>query len=154
MKRLYQDHPIVGIGVVIVDQGKIVLIKRSNDPAKGKWAVPGGIVELGESTEDAVIREAKEETCLTVENPRLLDVVTQVVYDDESKLKYHHIIIDYLVDVKSGDIQAASDAAELHWVPFNQVETYDLTDSFRRFFKNNKEKIEKVSSYPNRTFLQ
>ncbi len=89
-----------------------------------------------------------------MENPRLLDVVSQVVCDDEGKLKYHHIIIDYLVDVKNGDIQAASDAAELHWVPFNQVETYDLTDSFRRFFKNNKEKIEKVSSYPNRTFLQ
>jgi 8-oxo-dGTP diphosphatase len=147
MKRLYPDQPIVGIGVVIVSQGKIVLAQRGNEPSKGKWTIPGGLVELGESIEAAVIREAKEETCLDVDNPRLIDVVDNVDLDEQGKVKYHYVIIDYLVHVKGGTIKAASDAAELRWVPFGEVETYDLTASFRLFFRHNREKIEKANSY-------
>ncbi len=148
MKRLYPDQPIVGIGVVIVHQGKIALIKRGNEPARGKWTIPGGLVELGEPTENAVIREAKEETCLDVENPQLLDVVEQVEHDAEGKVKYHYVIVDYIVHVKGGEIAAASDAAELRWVPFDEVEGYDLTASFRLFFRNNRDKLAKLDSYP------
>jgi 8-oxo-dGTP diphosphatase len=147
LKRLYPDQPVVGIGVVIVEDGKIVLIKRGNEPAKGKWTIPGGLVELGEPLEMAVIREAKEETCLDVEEPKLVDVVSQVEIDAEGKVKYHYVIIDYLVHVVSGDIGAASDAAELRWVPFHEVESYDLTTSFRFFFRNNREKLSKANSF-------
>jgi 8-oxo-dGTP diphosphatase len=147
VKRLYPDQPVVGIGVVIIKDGKIVLIKRGNEPSKGKWSVPGGLVELGEKLEDAVVREAKEETCLEVENPRLIDVVDNVDLDEYGKVKYHYVIIDYLIQVKSGTIQAASDAAELRWVPFEEVENYNLTASFRVFFRNNREKLEKANFY-------
>ena len=149
MKRLYPDQPVVGIGVVIVKDGEILLIKRGNEPAKGKWSVPGGLVELGESITDAVIREAKEETLLTVDNPRLVDVVDQVEWDAERKIRYHYVIVDYLVHVVGGEIGAATDAEELRWVPFGEVENYDLTASFRRFFKNNRAKLEKENSYNN-----
>jgi ADP-ribose pyrophosphatase YjhB (NUDIX family) len=144
---LYPDQPIVGIGAVIVSQGKIALIKRGNEPSKGKWSIPGGLVELGESLEHAVIREVKEETCLDVENPSLIDVVDNVDLDEKSKVKYHYVIIDYLVHVKNGTVQAASDAAELRWVPFDEVEKYDLTTSFRIFFRHNREGLEKANSY-------
>ncbi len=147
MKRLYPDQPIVGIGAVIVHEGKIVLEKRGNEPSKGKWSIPGGLVELGESLEQAVIREVKEETCLDVENPCLIDVVDNVDLDEKSKVKYHYVIIDYLVHVKNGTVQAASDAAELRWVPFDEVEKYDLTTSFRLFFRHNRERLEKANSY-------
>ena len=147
MKRLYPDQPIVGIGVVIVHEEKIVLIKRSNEPARGKWTIPGGLVELGEPIENAVIREALEETCLEVENPHLVDVVGQVDHDADDRVKYHYVIIDYLVHVRSGNISAASDAAELRWVPFDEVEKYDLTASFRLFFRRNREKLANDSSY-------
>ena len=147
MKRLYPDQPIVGIGVVIVHEEKIALIKRSNEPARGKWTIPGGLVELGEPIENAVIREALEETCLEVENPRLVDVVGQVDHDADDRVKYHYVIIDYLVHVRSGNISAASDAAELRWVPFDEVEKYDLTASFRLFFRRNREKLANDSSY-------
>jgi len=147
VKRLYPDQPIVGIGAVIVSQGKIALIKRGNEPSKGKWSIPGGLVELGESLEHAVIREVKEETCLDVENPSLIDVVDNVDLDEKSKVKYHYVIIDYLVHVKNGTVQAASDAAELRWVPFDEVEKYDLTTSFRIFFRHNREGLEKANSY-------
>jgi 8-oxo-dGTP diphosphatase len=147
MKRMYPDQPIVGIGVVIVRDCMIALIKRGNEPSKGKWTIPGGLVELGESIETSVIREAKEETCLEVENPQLLDVVGNVDRDEYSKVKYHYVIIDYLVHVKGGNIQAASDAEELRWVTFDEVETYNLTASFRLFFRQNREKLERANSY-------
>jgi ADP-ribose pyrophosphatase YjhB (NUDIX family) len=147
LKRLYPDQPIVGVGIVIVNDGKIVLIKRGNEPGKGKWSIPGGLVELGEHIDQSVIREAKEETCLTVVNPKLLDVVDNVDVDGDGKIKYHYVIVDYLVQVVSGDIAAASDAEELRWVPFDEVESYVLTASFRYFFETNRAKLEKANSY-------
>lgn len=147
LKRIYPDQAIVGVGIVIVKDCEIALIKRGNQPARGKWTIPGGIVELGETLKDAVIREAKEETCLTVEEPDLIGVVDQIEHDEQGKVRYHYVIIDYLVRVVSGDIAAASDAAELHWVPISEIESYDLTASFRRFFVKNKEKLAKANSY-------
>jgi 8-oxo-dGTP diphosphatase len=148
VKRLYPDQPVVGIGAVIINQGKIALIKRGNEPSKGKWTIPGGLVELGESLGAAVIRETKEEACLDIDTPCLIDVVDNVDLDEHDKVKYHYVIINYLVKVKAGNIKAASDAAELRWVPFDEVEDYNLTASFRLFFRNNREKLEKASSYP------
>jgi 8-oxo-dGTP diphosphatase len=87
MKRLYPDQPVVGIGAVIIKEGKIALIKRGNEPSKGKWTIPGGLVELGESLEAAVIRETKEETCLDIENPLMVDVVDNVDLDEQGKVK-------------------------------------------------------------------
>src|SRR4030042_3950904 len=109
----------------------IWLKKRTNEPSKGKWTIPGGLVELGESLESAVVREAREETCLEVDNPRLLDVVDNVDLDESGKVKYHFVIVDYLVTAKCVEaLKAASDAEDLKWVPFNEVETYDVTTCF------------------------
>lgn len=147
MKRIYPNQPILGVGAVIIKEGKIALIKRGNEPSKGKWTIPGGIVELGERLDIAVIREAREETCLEVENPCLIDLVDNVDLDAQGKVKYHFVIADYLVYVKSGILRAASDAVDLHLVPFDEVEKYNLTASFRSFFKKNREKLEKVNSF-------
>ncbi len=147
MKRLYPDHPVVGVGAIVLREGKILLEKRSNEPARGKWSVPGGVVEVGEPLEEAVVRETLEETGLVVEQPSLIDVVYQVDRDADGKVKYHFVIIDYLVHIVGGNIGAASDAVELRWVPIDEVESYDLTTSFRLFFRNNKEKLSKANSY-------
>ena len=142
MKRLYPNQPIVGVGAVIICEDKILLEKRKNEPSRGKWTIPGGLVELGESLENAVIREAREETSLEVDNPRLLDVVDNVDLDESGKVKYHFVIVDYLVTAKRvGALKAASDAEDLKWVPFNEVEAYDLTQSFRAFFKRNRRRL-------------
>ena len=145
VKRLYPDQPVVGVGAVIIKEGKIALIKRGNEPSKGKWTIPGGLVELAESPETAVIRETKEETTLDVKSPILVDVVSNIDLDEKSKVKYHYIIIDYFVQVKAGRAVASSDALELRSVPFAEVENYDLTASFRLFFRQNIEKIERFS---------
>jgi 8-oxo-dGTP diphosphatase len=139
-------RPIVGVGAVTVLQGKILLEQRKNEPGRGKWSVPGGIVELGETPEQSVIRETKEETGLVVDNPVLIDVVSQVTLDENGKVKYHFVIIDYFVRLKSGKLEAASDAASLEWVPLNDVENKDLTASFRNFFLENYESLKKMDS--------
>ena len=145
MKRLYPKKPVVGVGAIILDEGKILLEKRKNSPGKGKWSIPGGLVELGESIEQAVIREVKEETGLDVVEPRLVDVVNYVSLSEKGAVKYHFVIIDYLVTVKCGKPKASSDAEALKWVPFNEVEEYDLTKSFRRFFQRNRQRLENPS---------
>jgi mutator protein MutT len=142
MRKEYPERPVVGVGAIILEGGKILLEKRKSTPGEGKWAVPGGLIELGETVEQAVIREVKEETGLDVASPRLVDVVDYISLDEKGAVKYHFIILDYLVTVKGGELKAASDAAELRWVPISEVERYDLTESFRRFFKQNRQKLE------------
>ncbi len=145
VKRLYPDHPVVGVGAIVLKPGKILLEKRGNEPAKGQWTIPGGVVEVGESLEEAVLRETSEETGMEAENPKLIDVVDQVHRDLEGKIEYHYVIIDYVVRIKSGEPKPSSDAADLKWVPMEEVEGYDLTPSFRRFFVKNKQKLQNAS---------
>jgi len=148
LKRLYPDQPIVGVGAIIISEGKILLEKRKNSPGRGKWSIPGGLVELGESVGRAIVREVKEETGLDVAEPRLVDVVDDVELDDNGKVKYHFVIVDYLVKVENGVPKAASDADDLKWVSFSEVEAYDLTDSFRFFFQRNRQKLENANAGP------
>ncbi|MCW4007143.1 MAG: NUDIX hydrolase [Candidatus Bathyarchaeota archaeon] len=147
MKKEYPERPVVGVGAIIIKDGKILLEKRKSAPAKGEWSVPGGLVELGESIEQAVIREVKEETGLDVASPRLVDVIDHISLDEKGAVKYHFVIIDYFVTATGGELRAASDADDLKWVPLDEVEQYDLTESFRRFFRQNRQKLENPNLY-------
>ena len=148
IKRLYPKQPIIGVGAVIICNGKILLERRKNEPGKGKWSIPGGLVELGESAEETVIREVMEETGLEVEAPMLIDVVHNVTMDENGKVEYHFVIVDYFVKLKGGVLEASSDAAELEWVQLSAVENYDLTESIREFFSRNSVRLKKLESCP------
>jgi ADP-ribose pyrophosphatase YjhB (NUDIX family) len=145
IKRLYPDQPVVGVGGVILNDGKLLLEKRKNEPSRGKWTIPGGLVELGETLEHAVVREVEEETCLEYvegEVPLLIDVVDNIELDKKGRVKYHFVIIDYIVKVVGTEFKVASDAEDLKWVPLDEVEDFDLTSSFRQFFVKNKRKLQ------------
>ena len=144
VKRLYPTQPVVGVGAIVLRKGEILLEQRGNEPARGQWTIPGGVVGVGESLENAIRRETKEETGLDVRDASLIDVVDQVHLDKKGRIEYHYVIMDYVVTVKPGKSQAASDAKALKWVPIGEVEGYDLTPSFRRFFVKNKKKLHAV----------
>ena len=148
VNRLYPKQPIVGVGALIICDGKLLLEKRKNEPGKGRWSIPGGLVELGEDVQQTVIREVKEETGLDVESPEHVDVVDNVTRDDEGKIKYHFVIIDYFVKLKGGKLEAASDAEELRWVALDEVEKHDLTKTFREFVERNRDRLERLNSCP------
>jgi len=144
LKRLYPNQPIVGVGAIIICDGKLLFEKRKNDPGKGKWSIPGGLVELGETVEQTVIREVKEETGLDVEKPEHIDVVDNIVKDSNGKIKYHFVIIDYFLKLKGGTLKAADDAEELRWVALDEAEEYDLTNTLRTFLHRNRKKLESL----------
>jgi 8-oxo-dGTP diphosphatase len=114
MQREYPEMPLVGVGAVIVDKGRVLFIRRGTEPMKGRWSIPGGLVELGESLTDAVRREVKEETGLEVEVVELIELLDRV-YRDDMRVRYHYVIADYLCRVTGGEAHAGSDAAEAHW---------------------------------------
>jgi mutator protein MutT len=146
LRRLYPEQPLVGVGAVLVCDGEILLEKRKNEPGKGEWSVPGGLVELGETVEQSVIREVKEETGLDVEKPEQVDVVDSITRDEKGEIKYHFVIIDYFLRLKGGELEASSDAEDLRWVRLDEVERYDLTRTFRAFFQRNRRRIESFNS--------
>jgi 8-oxo-dGTP diphosphatase len=124
MKREYPDSPLVGVGAIIIDNGRVLLVKRGHPPLAGEWSIPGGVLELGETLREAAIREAREETCLTVETAELLGVYDRVLRDDVGRTMYHFVLIDFLCHRVAGQAQAADDADEVRW--FTQAEVEDL----------------------------
>jgi 8-oxo-dGTP diphosphatase len=115
MKREYPEHPLVGVGAVIVEDNRALLIRRGHAPLLGEWSLPGGVLECGETLRDAAMREAREETGLTVEVGEMLGVYERVIRSDDGRVRYHYVLIDFLCRPVSGDLKAGSDAAEVGW---------------------------------------
>jgi len=124
--------------------GKLLLIKRGAQPGLGKWSVPGGLVELGENVQDALLREVKEEVGLDVEAVKLIDVWDAVTLDENGRIQYHFIIVEFLVRITGGDLQTAADALEAKWIPLEEVEKINLTNTFRKFFEKHRKELEKL----------
>lgn len=115
MKREYPDAPLVGVGSIIVEGARVVLVKRGHAPLLGEWSIPGGVLEIGETVREAAQREALEETSLTVEPLELLGIFDRVVRDEHGRVKYHYVLIDFLCRRVAGELCAAGDAAECRW---------------------------------------
>ena len=146
MKREYPSQPVVGVGAVILGDGKLVLVKRGVEPALGKWSIPGGGVELGEPVRDAAIREAKEECGLDIEliDDRPVDVFDNLTLDEDGRLRYHYVLLQFLARPKRGTLKPTSDVTDARWVPLEEVENYDLTESFRLFFRKHRSRLERI----------
>ena len=126
MKREYPDRPIVGVGAVIVHEGRVLLVKRGAPPLVGQWSLPGGVVELGETLRTAAVREAREETGLTVEAGELLEVFDRIIPGENGRPQYHYVLIDFLCRVTGGELRAGGDAADVAWASENELEKYRL----------------------------
>ena len=128
-RREYPERPIVGVGAVIADGGRVLLIRRRYEPLKGQWSLPGGAVEVGEPLERAIAREVLEETGLVVEVGPVIEVFDRITYDDQQRVRYHYVLIDYLCQPTGGNLVAGSDVDAAIWVDPAQLAQYNLTDN-------------------------
>ena len=126
MKREYPDTPLVGVGAIIIEGDRVALVKRGHAPLQGRWSIPGGVLEVGETLRTAAVREALEETGLTVEPGELLGVFERVVPDEQGKMRYHYVLIDFLCNRLAGELLAGDDAEEVGWFRREELAALEL----------------------------
>jgi ADP-ribose pyrophosphatase YjhB (NUDIX family) len=128
MKREFPEIPLVGVGAIIIEESRVLLVKRAHPPLQAQWSIPGGVLEVGELIREAAIREAREETGLIVQPRELLGVYDRVLRDAEQRVQYHYVLIDFLCRRTGGELVAASDAAEVRWFTRDQLPPLNLAE--------------------------
>lgn len=136
-RRTYPEAPLVGVGAVVNADGKFLLIRRANEPGRGLWSIPGGLVEVGERIRDAVRREVKEETGIEVEVGRLIDVLENIVLDEDGRVKFHYILIDFEAEPLSEDLELhpSSEALEARWFTPDEMRDIPMAATARTLFR-------------------
>lgn len=129
--RHYPERPVLGVGALIFDGDRILLVQRGNEPYQGWWSLPGGGVETGERLEAAILREVREETGLEVAIVQFVTIFERLMPDAEGRCEYHYVLIDYECRVTGGRLQAGDDSAAVTWWPVDQLGEIQLTDGTR-----------------------
>jgi 8-oxo-dGTP diphosphatase len=135
VRREYPERPLVGVGGVVISDGRALLIRRGGPPLEGEWSIPGGMLELGETFEEGVRRELAEETGLVVRVVEFIEVFERIFSDKDGRTQYHFVILDYLCAVESGEARAASDVRDLAWAREEELGPYSLTPTATRVIK-------------------
>jgi 8-oxo-dGTP diphosphatase len=129
MTRSYPSTPLVGVGVITFNsKNQILLVKRGNEPSKGLWSLPGGMIELGERVREAAIREVKEECNIDIEPEDVISVVDLILTEPDGKVKYHYILIDYLAKYIGGEITPQSDVVDAAWFSQEELGALDIPE--------------------------
>ena len=124
MRREYPEAPIIGVGAVVIDGTKVLLVRRGQEPLKGEWSLPGGALELGETLQQGVVREVLEETGLIVVPGGIIEILDRITEDEASgRVRYHYVLIDFVCHVTGGALCSASDAEEVRWVERGQLQS-------------------------------
>jgi len=129
MTREYPDRPLIGVGAIIVEDNRVVVVRRAHEPLKGQWSVPGGVLELGETLHSGAAREALEETGLVVEVGEVLEVFDRIMRDGYGRVQFHYVLIDFLCRRVSGELRAGEDASEVRWVTAEELKNFPIADS-------------------------
>ena len=143
--RLYPARPLVGVGAVVWDGAHVLLERRGRPPAQGRWAIPGGLVELGETAAAAVCREVREECGIEIEVGAVLGLFEPIERDADGRIRYHYTIIDFLAHYRSGELVAGDDAAEVRWVAPTDLPRYELSPATREMIERGLERLKAQS---------
>jgi ADP-ribose pyrophosphatase YjhB (NUDIX family) len=135
MERSYPDRPIVGAGAVILHDGKVALVRRAHPPRQGEWSLPGGVVELGETLRHAAEREALEETGLVVKAREALEIFESIHPDVQGKISHHYVVADFFCALKSGELRAGGDAAEVRWAAPEELAELGVSEAVHNVVK-------------------
>jgi len=130
--REYPERPLVGVGVILVKDRQILLVKRGHEPNKGMWSIPGGLIKLGETAEEAAIREVREETGLEVSIGAVAGVFNVIIKDSDSKIKYHYVIIDYFGEVVGGMLRPGTDVTDARWFWLDEIGGVETSPTVRK----------------------
>jgi ADP-ribose pyrophosphatase YjhB (NUDIX family) len=128
MNREFPEAPLVGVGAIIIEDARVLLVKRAHPPLQVQWSIPGGVLEVGELIREAAIREAREETGLIVDPVELLGVYDRILRNPERRVQYHYVLIDFLCRKVGGELSAASDAAEVCWFTREELPALHLAE--------------------------
>ncbi len=135
MPREFPDRPVLGVGAVIIHQGRVLLVRRGTEPLKGEWTLPGGMVELGETLHDALRRECSEETGLKVEPTHVVEVFEKIYPGANGKPQFHYVIVDYLCRVTGGILSAGSDVDDAKWVDAAELDASHVDEFTQRVIR-------------------
>ncbi len=139
--REFPERPIVGVGGVVIDDGRALLIRRGSEPLRGEWSIPGGTLELGETLVEGCARELREETGLTVRVLEMIEIFERIFPSDardgseRKRPKYHYVIVDYLCERTGGELRAGSDVIDAAFAREDELGKYHLTETATRVIK-------------------
>jgi len=126
-KREYPESPVVGVGAVVIKDGKVLLVKRGVDPKKGLWAIPGGSLKLGETLQEGAEREILEETGITIRAKEPVYSFDFFERDGDGRIRFHYVVVDMMADYISGEVQGADDALEARWVSPEELKDMEVS---------------------------
>ena len=132
MEREYPKRPVLAVAGVLLKEDSVLLVKRANEPSKGKWSLPGGVVELGETVGEALKREMREELSIEVTPKSIVDVVEKIVFDDKGEIKYHYIILEFLAEAGLKEPKVGSDVVEFRWIELRKLHRLDLDNDMKQ----------------------
>ncbi len=135
MNRLYPGQPMIGVAAVVFEGARVLLVQRGREPALGKWSLPGGLVELGETLDAAVCREVLEETGLDVRVVGLVAVLDRIIHDEEGRIRYHYVLMDFLCHSIGGTPAAGSDVTACGFVSLDELASFPLTEGTEKVIR-------------------